>query len=183
MDILRVLEQLQEMVEKPRTFGPLTFGFNKEELTMQIAKVRATVPQEMKQAVHTVRESERLIGSAREDANMTLENARKEAKRIVEEAARESERILEQTRIQQERLLAENEILKLAKSQSEELRHQADRDAKAMQREADRYAMDVLVRLERVVSNAMAVIDKGKKELDTGAQQVSLPAGREKTRV
>lgn len=184
MDILRVLEQLENTVEKPRTFGPFTFGYNREEILMQIAKVRASLPQEIKQASHTVRESERIVGLARDDANMTLDQARKEAGRLVQEAQKEADRILEQARIQQERMLAENEILKLAKTQSEELRQQTDREVKNMQRDADRYALEVLHRLERVVNNAATAIEKGKKDLEVNAvPPVGANNGREKARV
>lgn len=185
MDILRVLDQLQDLVERPKSYGPFTFGYNRDELTMQIAKVRASLPQELKQAAVTVRDSERMIVNAREDATVTLENARKEGQRLVEEAEREAERILEQAHIQQERLLTENEILKLAKAQSEEIRHQADRDSKQMQREADRYALDVLTRIERVIGNAAMAIEKGKKDLEsTAGTPVTVPLNpRERSRV
>jgi len=182
MDILRLLDDLSQLIDQTPAFGPITWGLNRDEISMQIAKIRASLPQELKTAVNTVRESERIIDTAKEDATMTLESAKKEAERILIEARRESERIIDQGKIQQERMIAESEILKLSKAQSEEIRNAADRDAVNMRRGAEKYAYDVLSQLEGVVGKVMTSIEKGKQEVnraDTPAQL--LP--REKARV
>ena len=166
MDILRMLEDLHELaVNKPRQFGPLFWGLDRDEISMQIAKVRASLPSELKQAVQTVRDSERIVDSAREDANMTVESARKESERLISEANLEAQRILDQAKIQQERMLSESEILKLSKAQSEEIRNSAERDANQMRRGAEKYAYDVLTQLEGVVGKVINTIDRGKAEL------------------
>jgi cell division septum initiation protein DivIVA len=185
MDILRILDDLQEMIDRPRTILGMTFGLDKDEVTMQIAKVRASLPQELKQAAVTVRESDRIVETAREDATMTLEASRKEAERILQEARTESERILEQAKLQQERLVAESEVLKLSKSQAEEVRNSAERESVQMRRGAEKYAFDVLVQLETVVGKVMTTIDRGKAEMsrsDHAPTQAVVPS-RERTRV
>ena len=123
MDILRLLDELRELtVEKPKTYlGFMTFGLDRDEINMHIAKVRASLPNELKAAVATVRESDRIVETAREDATMTIDNAKKEGERVLAEARAEAERIVEQARLQQERMIAESEILKLSKAQSEEI--------------------------------------------------------------
>lgn len=180
MDILRLLDHLAELVDKPKSFAGLTWGFNKDEISMQIAKVKASVPTEMKQAAQTVRESERIVDTAREDATMTLEGARKEAERVLTEAKAEAERIVEQAKLQQERMVHESEILKLAKAQSEEIRGSADRDAVQMRRGAEGYAHEVLVQLESVVGRALQTIERGKTEIERADQNSA--AQRERTR-
>jgi regulator of protease activity HflC (stomatin/prohibitin superfamily) len=182
MDILRLLDDLNQIIDSAPTFGPVTWGLNREEVSMQITKIRASLPQELRTAVNNVRESERLIDTAKEDAVMTLESAKKEAERVLVEAKRESDRIVEQAKIQQERMVAESEILKLSKAQSEEIRNAADRDAVNMRRGAEKYAYDVLSQLEGVVGKVMTSIEKGKQEVyrpETGNQ----PVPREKARV
>jgi hypothetical protein len=182
MDILRLLDELSDLtVERPKTFGPVTFGLNKEDIAMQIAKVRASLPNELKAAVATVRESDRIVETAREDANMTLDNAKKEAERIAVEARSEAERIVDQAKLQQERMLAESEILKLAKAQSEEIRNAADRDAMQMRRGAEKYAVDVLGQLEGVVGKVMTTIERGKQEMTR--PEPAILQQREKARV
>ena len=184
MDILRMLEQLNELaVERPKTRLGFTTGLNKDEIAMQIAKIRASLPQELKQAVAKVRESERIVDTAKEDAGVVVDNARKEAERLLVEAKKESERIIEQGRLQQERMVAESEILKLAKSQGEEIRNTAEKDATIMRRGAEKYAYDVLVQLEGVVGKVVTTIEKGKQDLERTPEPLSVPREREKVRL
>jgi cell division septum initiation protein DivIVA len=167
MDILRMLEQLQEMaVDRPKSFLGLTWGLNKDDISMQIAKVRASLPNELKAAVQTVRESERIVDTARVDATMALESAEKEAERVLHDARKEAELIVEQARLQQERMIGESEILKLSKAQSEEIRNSADRDARDIRRGAENYAYQMLSQLESVIGKVAGVIEKGKQEID-----------------
>jgi cell division septum initiation protein DivIVA len=181
MDILRLLDELSQLIDNTPSLGPITWGLDRDEISMQIAKVRASLPQELKVAVSTVRESERIIDSAREDANMTLEKGQAEAARIVEDAKREAERMLEQGRLQQERMVAESEILKLSKAQSEELRNAAERDAIQMKRGAEKYAYDVLAQLENQIGKLMTTIERGKNEIQKDPNQAL--AGRDKARM
>src|ERR1700727_180606 len=111
MDILRLLDELSQLIDGLPSVGPLTWvsGLNRDEISMQIAKIRASLPQELKTAVNTVRESELIIDTAKEDATMTLDSAKKEAERILIDARRESERIIDQAKLQQERMVAESE--------------------------------------------------------------------------
>ncbi len=182
MDILRLLDDLSQLIDGTPSLGPITWGLNRDEISMQIAKIRASLPQELKTAVNTVRESERIIDTAKEDATMTLESAKKESERLLVDARKEADRIVEQGKIQQERMVAESEILKLSKAQSEEIRNAADRDAVNMRRGSERYAYDVLSQLEGVVGKVMTSIEKGKQEVHR-ADPPAQTAPREKTRV
>ncbi len=186
MDILRILDELHALaVEEPKTYLGVTFGLNKDEVSMQIAKVRASLPNELKAAVATVRESERIVDTAREDATMTIETARKEADKLISEAQKEAQRIVEQAKINQERMISESEILKLSKAQSEEIRNSADRDAVQMRRGAEKYAFDVLCQLENVVGKVMTTIDRGKAEMQPAkpVESALVAQPRERTRV
>ena len=167
MDILTVLDELhQKVVEDPRRlpFG-LIYGLSQEEVEMQIVKIRSMLPDEVKAAAATVRESDSILKAARQDAQTNLETSRREAERIVSEARHEAERIVEQARLQQDRMIAESEVLKLAKAQSEEIRTAADRDSVQMRRGAEKYAIDVLSQLEGVVGKVMTTIERGKQDL------------------
>ncbi|MEJ5170711.1 MAG: hypothetical protein WHU10_06970 [Fimbriimonadales bacterium] len=161
-----MLDTLNELaVEKPRSFGPICFGLNKEEIAMQIAKVRASLPAEVKTAVQTVREKDRVLEHAREDASQILEEARREASRLVQEAQKEADRIREEARLQQERMVSENEVLRLAKAQAEEVVATAEREARELKREADAYAYNLLGKVENVLSQALNAVQRGKGEL------------------
>ena len=193
MDILRQLADLENMIEGPWSLGPLTWGLNRDEIVMQISKIRASLPQELKNAASTMRESDRILEEARADATGILENSRKEAERIVAESRTESEKILNESRIHQERVLAESklqqermvadsEILKLSKAQSEEIRAAADRDALSMRRGAEKYSYDVLTQMEVVLGKAMTAIERGKGEI-APENKAPVPVVREKARI
>jgi cell division septum initiation protein DivIVA len=183
MDILRLLDDLSNMIEKTPSYGPVTWRLDRDEISMQIAKVRASLPQDLKTAVNTVRESERIIESAREDAALTVEAARKEGERMLAEAKKECERVLEQARLQQEKMVHESEILKLSKAQSEEIRNAADRDSMNMRRGAEKFALDVLSQLEGVVGKVMTTIERGKQEMNPPPNPAALPDKRERSRL
>lgn len=167
MDILRMLDRIKELaVEKPKHLGPVYWGLDQEEIAIQLAKVRASLPSELKAAVQTVRESERIVDTARVDATVAIENAQREADRVLVDARKEAELIIEQAKIQQERMVTDSEILKLAKAQSEEIRNSAEKDAREMKRGAEKYASDMLQQLENVMTRVVGVISKGKDEME-----------------
>lgn len=184
IDVLRLLENLKQQVEAPKTVMGLTFGYNRDNLVMQIEKIRASMPREVKDAATVARESERIIESAREEADTLADQMRREADRTLTEARAESDRILAQAKIEQERMIQESEVLKLAKAQAEEIRNSAEIDAQQMRRGADRYAMDVLNNVESVVGKVLTVVERGKAELESN-DSVAVPANnvRERARV
>lgn len=181
MDILRLLDELNTLaIESPRTFGPICWGLNKDEISMQIAKIRASLPQELKNAASNVKESERIILSAKEDGERIVEQSTKEAERILSEAKLEVARLIDQAKLQQEAMISESEILKLSKAQCEEIRNAAERDAIQVRRGADKYAVDVLTHIETVLGKTMASIERGKHEIER--IETSQPTNREKVR-
>lgn len=193
MDILRQLEDLKNMIDAPKEFLGLIFGLDRDEIGMQISKIRASLPQELKNAASTMRESDRILEEARADATGILDSARKEAERIVAESRTEAERIategrlhqervLAEAKLQQERMVSESEILKLSKAQSEEIRAAADRDALSMRRGAEKYTYDVLTQMESVLGKAMTAIERGKSEI-APEKNAPAPVVREKARV
>jgi cell division septum initiation protein DivIVA len=179
MDTLRLLDQLLDLtVQKPSHLPgiPLYWGLDKDEISLQITKIKASLPQEMKTAANAARESERALQSAQEEAALIVANAERDAERLAEEAeARaakllqdaqaEAQQILVQARAQQAQFVSESEILKLTKSQCEEIRNAADRDALQLRRSAEKYAYDVLSQLEAVLGKAMNTVTTGKTEM------------------
>lgn len=173
LDILKMLEALHEMaVEEPKTlFGPLVWGVNKEEIAMQIAKIRASLPSELKQAMNLTRDTERIVENAREDANMTLERAQKESERIVAESKQEAHRIIEQAKLQQEQMIVESEVVKISKDTAESIITKAELESQAIRRGAETYAYDVLSQIENVGGKVLAAVERGKSELHGASQQ------------
>lgn len=164
MDVMRLLADLEEMIESSRSVLGYT-RLNRDEVGMQIAKIRATLPVDVKQAASTVQQSERIIETANETASSTLESAKREGERVIGEARQEAERILEQARLLQQQMVSESETLKLAKAQAQEIRNQAEQEAINLRRGSEAYVHEMLNHLEGVVGRVMTQIDKGKQEL------------------
>ncbi|MCH8274281.1 MAG: hypothetical protein IH851_05775 [Armatimonadetes bacterium] len=173
MEIMNALEQLRERIERPKQFLGVTFGLNKEQCALLIRRIHASLPEQVKEADRITRESERITSAAKEEGQMTLERAKSESRRLVEAARSEAGRMLEQAKLEREKMLAESEILKLAKTEAEQTRSEAEAAAAKLRRNADDYALDVMIRLENVVSKVMGTVERGKAEL----QRSSLPAG------
>jgi cell division septum initiation protein DivIVA len=88
MDILRTLDDLNELIQGTPNFGPLTWGLDRDEISMMLTKLRASLPQEVKAAQSTVRESDRIIDQAKEDAKAVRDSAAKECERMLTEAGK-----------------------------------------------------------------------------------------------
>jgi vacuolar-type H+-ATPase subunit H len=182
LDIYKMLEQLLDTtVEKPKKFGPIVWGLNTEDVAMQIAKIRASLPNEVKKAEHVNRDADRIVESAKDDARKELDSAKQAAYRQVSEAKAEAERVLQAARDERDRLVAENEILKLAKAQAEEIRSEAQREARELRRGADEYSYQVLGHLENVIGKASVVIERGRAELN--APETAAVEPRERLKV
>jgi hypothetical protein len=179
-DLLRMLDDFTSQLNSLHHIGRISWGIDPEEISMQIAKIRASLPQDLKTAAATVRESERIIAAAHEDAKLRQEKAASESTRIVEDAKKEAERLVEQAKLTQEQLLSESELLRLTKLQSDDLRTKAERDAIEMKRGAEKYAYDVLAQLENVVGRAMQTIERGKSDLAKTEAASNAPQTKER---
>ena len=166
IDVLRLLENLNSLAEKPRSFIGLTVGFNKEEFQIQIDRIKGSLPRDVKEASILLRETERVMDIAEDEASRIIDQAKRGAAQAIEEASQEAGRTLEQARLQQEQMVSDSEVLKLAKAQAEEIRRSAENDAAALRREADRFAYETLDNLEAVVGKVMSTVARGRAELD-----------------
>ena len=116
---------------------------DKEEIYDILDQMRATIPEEIKQARWIVKERQEMLA----------------------EAKRESERIIREAREEQIRLTAEEEIVKQAERQAEEIIE----DARAREREirlgAEDYADDILNTLEVNLTKFIAAVQRGRDRL------------------
>lgn len=166
IDVLRLLDNLNGLAEKPRTFMGITFGFKKEEFQIQIDRIKGSLPRDVKEASSLLRETERVMETADDEAGRVLDQSRRESAQTIESANEQAKRTLEQARLQQEQMISESEVLKLAKAQAEELVRAAERDTAALRREVDKFAYDTLDNLEAVVGKLMSNVERGRAELD-----------------
>ena len=94
MDILKLLNELERLIEDQKTVMGLTLNFHPDDYLDITNKIRATLPEEVKRASRVTAESDKIVDGARETAEQTLEEATSEADQIVREARANAERML-----------------------------------------------------------------------------------------
>ncbi len=187
IDVLRLLENLNSLAEKPRSFLGITLGFNRQEFQIMIDRIKGSLPREVKDASNLLRETERVKEGAEDEAGRIIDQGRREAARVIEDSSQQAARIIEQASLTQQQMLSESEVLKLAKAQIEELRRNVENEVSAMRRDVDRFAFDTLDNLEAVVGKVMNTVERGRAELSRPKQQqspvVKAMTEREETKV
>lgn len=168
-DVFALLEELQLLTtEDPRTIvGPLTYGLNKQEVSLVISKIKSSLPSELKNASFNIKESEKIKEQAVVDAELAVQRANEEGKRLLQQAEDHALKIIATAKEQQEHLIAQSEVLKLSKAQAEEIRNSAEREAAQTRRGADQYALDVLSKLEATIDKVSGHVKSSRSELST----------------
>ena len=144
MDVLVLIDKLDDVVHNARAV-PLTdqVRVDREEIYDLLDQMRATIPEEIKQARWIVKERQEMLA----------------------EAKREAERIVKEAKDQQQRLVSQEEITKQAERQAEEIVE----DARAREREirlgAEDYADEILNTLEVNLQKFLAAVQRGRDRL------------------
>ncbi len=144
MDILQLLDEFEGVVEDSSRI-PMTSKLliNEDILFNYLDKLRAMLPESIREAEWIIREKERI-----------LQDAEKEGKNIIESANSKLQKITDET-----------EIVKLAKAQGEEIIKNAQSVAREITQGAFAYADEVMVGLQNELEKTMAVINKGREEI------------------
>jgi F0F1-type ATP synthase membrane subunit b/b' len=142
MDVLVLIDKLDDLVHNAKQV-PLTdqVRVDKEEIYDILDQMRATIPEEIKQARWIVKERQEMLA----------------------EAKREAERIVKEARERQ--LVSQQEVTRQAERQAEEIIE----DARAREREirlgAEDYADEILNTLEVNLSKFIAAVQRGRERL------------------
>ena len=144
MDVLVLIDKLDDFVHNAKPV-PLTdqVRVDKDEIYDILDQMRATIPEEIKQARWIVKERQEMLA----------------------EAKREAERLLKEARERQDRLLSNEEVTKQAERAADEIVE----DARAREREirlgAEDYADEILGTLEVNLSKFIAAVQRGRDRL------------------
>ena len=146
MDVLVLLDKLDDLVDNAKSM-PLTGGdqvrVDKSEIYDLLDQMRATIPEEIKQARWIVKERQEMLA----------------------EAKREAERIIKEARERQDLLVSDEEVTKAAERAAEDIIE----DARAREREirlgAEDYADEILGTLEVNLSKFTAAVRRGRERL------------------
>jgi cell division septum initiation protein DivIVA len=140
MDILYLVDRLEEITKESKQipFSKLRL-VDEERVWSLVDQMRISIPDEVRRAERIIREKERTIAQAKEEAERIIELARQEA---VEASS-------------------EHAIAQAAETHAESIRKQAEREAEHTRTGADEYAFDVLCNLEQEMKRALTVIENG----------------------
>ena len=144
MDVLVLIDKLDDLVHNAKPV-PLTdqVRVDREEIYDLLDQMRATIPEEIKQARWIVKERQEMLA----------------------EAKRESERIIKEARDQQQRLVSQEEITKQAERAAEEIVEDANARAREIRLGAEDYADEILNTLEVNLGKFMAAVQRGRERL------------------
>ena len=144
MDVLVLIDKLDDLVHNAKSIMMTDqVRVDKEEIYDILDQMRATIPEEIKQARWIVKERQEMLA----------------------EAKKEAERIIKDARERQERLVGEEEVTKQAERAAEDIIE----DARAREREirlgAEDYADEILNTLEVNLQKFLAAVQRGRDRL------------------
>jgi hypothetical protein len=144
MDVLVLIDKLDDLVHNSKPV-PLTdqVRVDREEIYDILDQMRATIPEEIKQARWIVKERQEMLA----------------------EAKREAERIIKGARDQQARLVSDEEVMKQAERGAEEIIEDARTREREIRLEAEDYADQILNTLEVNLQKFLAAVQRGRDRL------------------
>lgn len=84
VDILKLLAELENIVDGSKRIGPVMMRFDEERFHMTLMKIRANLPEEMKKASKLAKDAESILEQAKEQAVKIVDGARDAAQKQIE---------------------------------------------------------------------------------------------------
>jgi cell division septum initiation protein DivIVA len=144
MDVLVLIDKLDDLIHNAKQI-PLTENVrvDREEIYDLLDQMRATIPEEIKQARWIVKERQEMLA----------------------EAKREAERIVKEAQDEQQRLVSEQEVVKQAENHAEDIVEEARAREREIRLGAEDYADDILNTLEVNLEKFLAAVQRGRDRL------------------
>jgi cell division septum initiation protein DivIVA len=144
MDVLVLIDKLDDLVHNAKAV-PLTdqVRIDREEIYDILDQMRATIPEEIKQARWIVKERQEMLA----------------------EAKREAERIIKEGKEQQIELVSETEIVKLSEREADDIVDEARAREREIRLGAEDYADEILNTLEVNLMKFIAAVRRGRERL------------------
>ena len=133
-------------------------GIDKEEVLELINNIKASLPEELKQAHWVNQERHKIINDSKQEALEIVEQAKKEAERIKEENSQE---------ILDAYLEASEPVVK-AEEKANEMISRAELLAKEIRLGSIEYAEDVLTTVEHNLKSILQEVERNRIELNPG---------------
>jgi regulator of protease activity HflC (stomatin/prohibitin superfamily) len=156
MDVLVLIDKLDDLVHNAKAV-PLTdqVRIDREEIYDILDQMRATIPEEIKQARWIVKERQEMLAEAKREVDRLLAEAR-------EQAVREA---------------SQTEIVKIAERQAQEIVDDARRDAREARLEMEDWADSMLASLEVNLDRFLTAVKRGRERLHERSQESVVGAG------
>ena len=157
MDVLVLIDKLDELVHNAKAV-PLTdqVRIDREEIWEILDQMRATIPEEIKQARWIVKERQEMLG----------------------EAKREAERIVMEAREIAQREASQQEVVRLAERQAQQILDAAKQREREIRLGAEDYADEILSTLEVNLGKFLAAVQRGREQLSARSQDRPLATGQ-----
>src|SRR5207247_2475441 len=159
MDVLVLIDKLDDLVHNAKAV-PLTdqVRIDREEIYDILDQMRATIPEEIKQARWIVKERQEMLA----------------------EAKRETDRLLGEAREQAVREASQTEIVKIAERQAQDIVDEARRQARETRLEMEDWADSILSTLEVNLEKFLTAVKRGRERLhERSPETVALAGERE----
>jgi len=144
MDVLVLIEKLDDVIHDARSVmmsGDVRV--NKEEMYDLLDQMRATIPEEIKQARWIVKERQEMLA----------------------EAKREAERIVAEAKDKQASLVSQEEVVKQAERLAEDIVEEARAREREIRLGAEDYADEILSTLEVNLQKFIGAVQRGRDKL------------------
>ena len=152
MDVLVLIDKLDDLIHNAkRTMLPGSdqVRLDREEVYDILDQMRATIPEEIKQARWIVKERQEMLA----------------------EAKRECDRLLQEAREQAVREASQTEIVKLAEKQAQEIVDDSRRQARETKLEMEDWADGILSTLEVNLEKFLTAVKRGRERLHERSQE------------
>jgi len=148
VDVLVLIDKLDDLIHQAKAV-PLTdqVRIDREEIWEILDQMRASIPDEIKQARWIVKERQEMLG----------------------EAKREAERIVHEAREIAQREASHTEIVRLAERQAQGILEQARQREREVRLGAEDYADQILSTLETNLGKFLQAVQRGREQLAQGA--------------
>ena len=154
MDILHLVDRLEEIIKGSTQlpFGGMRL-VDERHIWPLLDQMRISIPDEVRRAERVVREKERTMAQAQEEA----------------------ERIIDLARTEAAQLTANHAITQAAETRATSIQERAEQEAKSIRSGADDYAFDVLCKLEEDMRRALTVIENGIRAIQVEKERQAKP--------
>ncbi|MCL5036976.1 MAG: hypothetical protein M1269_07675 [Chloroflexi bacterium] len=162
MSIFRALDRMETTIASASKLPwpwKDTVLVEKDKMLDQITKIKASVPDEIKQARWVSKESQRILKEAQEKSD-----------KIIAEAQARSKEILKASTEEGARLTSEHEIVLRAREKAEDMLKEADKKAQDTINAADRKAEDMLQRADQYSRKVTSEAEAGAEATTKAAE-------------